>query len=279
MMVTTFMDPEKASPVGSACHGGRTNKAVRGGVEPTASVDFCVGGRMSFHHEPTKLQRREPEMDILARLDETRSEVNVLEHPFYQRWVAGTLSPQDLARYSAQYRHAVVALADASAAAAEQAGPRHADGLRRHAEEERAHVALWDGFAAACERNAPDVVGTAGAATPRTAACTRAWMAGEGLLERLAVLYAIEASQPEISRTKLEGLREHYPYIEEGPATEYFSLHELLDVEHAAAAGELIGELMAGSPDAEAVAERMIAGARAALRGNWELLDGVEADG
>ncbi len=38
-----------------------------------------------------------------------------------------------------------------------------------------------------------------------TRACVRAWGAGADLLEQLAVLYAIEAGQPEISATKLGG--------------------------------------------------------------------------
>ena len=65
----------------------------------------------------------------------------------------------------------------------------------------------------------------------------QAWTAGEDLLEHLAVLYAIEAGQPEISTTKLEGLTEHYGYSDEGPALEYFKIHELRDVEHARAGG------------------------------------------
>jgi pyrroloquinoline quinone (PQQ) biosynthesis protein C len=28
----------------------------------------------------------------------------VLEHPFYERWVAGELSAEDLARYAGEYR-------------------------------------------------------------------------------------------------------------------------------------------------------------------------------
>ena len=69
-------------------------------------------------------------MDVLARLDEARAAINVLEHPFYQRWSAGELSADELARYAGEYRHAVLALADASALAP---SARAADAARRRA--------------------------------------------------------------------------------------------------------------------------------------------------
>jgi pyrroloquinoline-quinone synthase len=239
-------------------------------------------------------------MDVLARLDETRGSLSVLEHPFYQRWSAGELSAAELGRYAGEYRHAVVALSCASSLAAAKAGPAHAAVLAAHAEEEAGHVALWDQFAcaaeagaaaggvaatlaapggAAADRAAPAAEAEEGRARPRaeTDACVRSWVAGEELLEHLGVLYVLEASQPEVAEVKLEGLVRHYGYSEEGPAVEYFAVHRLRDREHARQAGELIGELIGAADDGGRTGDRIVAGARAALRGNWGLLDGVEA--
>ena len=199
-------------------------------------------------------------MDVLERLDETRRAINVLEHPFYQRWSAGELSAGELRRYAGEYRHAVLALADASARAASEAGSAHASGLREHAREESAHVALWDRFAA---ETAARSAGSDGGPLAETKECVASWTEAEDLLERMAVLYAIESAQPEISRTKLEGLSEHYGYAAEGPAAEYFRVHESRDTEHAHQAAELISELLSELHDDGDAAKRVAETARA----------------
>lgn len=197
-------------------------------------------------------------MELIARIDAARARWNVLDHPFYRRWECGELTREELAYYAGQYRHAVVAVADAATTAAPIAGPEHA-------EEEHAHVALWDAFASEL-----GVVGEQ-CANSETAECVRAWSDASDGLEAVAILYAVESGQPDVSRTKLRGLAEHYRIDAESPAASYFALHSERDVEHAAHSRGLLEHVT------DEDADRLVAAAEAALRGNWRLLDGVSA--
>jgi pyrroloquinoline-quinone synthase len=203
-------------------------------------------------------------MNLWDRLAAVRAEWDVLGHPFYERWSRGELTPGALAAYSGQYRHAVVALAGASAGAAEQATGPLRDHLRAHAAEEAGHVALWDRFV---EAAGGDCRATA---FPDTAECASAWADPDrGVGPTLAALYAIESAQPEIAAVKRRGLVDLYGF-EPGDAIEYFDVHATLDHDHAAAHRDWLEADLANQDEDE-----LVQAARRVLAANWKLLDGV----
>jgi pyrroloquinoline-quinone synthase len=193
-------------------------------------------------------------MNLIERIDEARQRWNILDHPFYLRWEKGDLSRDELAFYAGEYRHAVVALADTAAVAGDPG----------HAAEEAAHIQLWDDFAAALDAD------LSRQPTLETSACASAWRANDALAAR-AVLYAVEAGQPAVSRTKLVGLVDHYGFEPTSEGTAYFELHAERDYEHAESSSRVLRSAPAEETD------RLAAAAEAALAGNWNLLDGVQS--
>ena len=191
------------------------------------------------------------------RAEQVRRRWDVLAHPFYRRWTHGELERSDLAFYAGQYRHAVVALADATARAGDVG----------HAEDERGHIELWDRFL-------HSVGGDPGATpTSHTAACVAAWADPQrDRAATLAALYAIESAQPAISETKRAGLVECYGAQRDSDATRYFDVHAAIDHDHAAHDRRELAAVMTAADE-----ERLLAEMERVLRANWDLLDGVQA--
>ncbi len=202
--------------------------------------------------------------NLWDRIEQARAGHNVLEHPFYQRWSAGELTREELAHYSGQYRYATEAIAKLSADIAANAPEAERPGLEAHAAEEHDHVAMWDGFVNA-------VGGTVGAEpNAETLECVETWTKADGFGRQLARMFAIESGQPAISKTKTEGLGEHYE-VSDAPGNLYFTVHEEMDVHHAAEGRKLIERHMNDFSEDE-----LVEAAEEAFKANWLLLDGVE---
>ena len=212
-------------------------------------------------------------MDVLARLDEARAATErarapllpALERRRAERRASSASTP-------GEYRHAVARSREPPARA-----PRPSRPLGRHAAEGlRAPRRGGDRATSRCGSSSRGRCGATARTASRapTLAETAGVRAARGPPGRICSSTSpcctrSRPASPEISQTKLEGLRAHYGYIEEGPATEYFSVHELRDVEHARAGGRADRRADAESEDPEA-AERgraMVARAEQALRG------------
>ena len=200
---------------------------------------------------------------VWDRIEEARARHDVLQHPFYVRWSAGELTSEELARYSGQYRHAVTAIAELSTQAAADPSFPTIPSWRRTPARSTGTWPSRDGFVDAVEGD------STAEPTAETKQCVEVWTTKDGALRALARLYAIESGQPEIAKTKLEGLAAHYG-VDSEVGTRYFTVHRGRDVEHAAEGRELLEELIASPADEDAV----VAAAEDAFAANWRL-DGV----
>jgi pyrroloquinoline-quinone synthase len=191
-----------------------------------------------------------PELTVFA---ESLARWNLLNHPFYQAWSAGTLPTTALAEYARDWGSFVRVIDRAWETV----------GQHEYAAEERVHAELWDDFAAALGTQAVDSAGIPALAQLRATA-ERLFTASEA--SALGALYAFEQQQPGTSTSKLAGLRAHYSL--ESKAEYYFAVHQD-DYAEARWIEQAIGQLSAGDRKvAEAACEEL-------CQALWDGLSGI----
>ena len=211
--------------------------------------------------------------EIAARLDRRTADDRLLDHPFYRAWADGTLTPEDLRFYSAQYWNQVTAFPgylETLAGRLPESGARTSILENLADERDGDHTGLWLRFADAVGADAPTVRETP--AEAETLACIAAFESAvreRSPLFALGMIYGYESQTPDVCDTKVSGLRNLYGI--DGPGIAYFELHGELDVEHAGELAAAIAELSESEDDVREAEEGAAAGARA-IRG---LLDGV----
>jgi pyrroloquinoline-quinone synthase len=213
--------------------------------------------------------------DVLDELDEIIRERSILQHPFYQAWEHGTLTQDQLATYARIYYPHVRAFPEYLESALSQTeSPSIRAELEDNLADERGnpapHDELWLAFAQGLGVPREQVTDAAPHAAARAIVDTFQSLADQSLASGLAALYAYESQQPEVSCTKLAGLRGHYG-IEDAATLEYFEVHEAADVRHRQ--GER--DALAACLEAGASATELKDATRRALDAYWGLLDGV----
>jgi pyrroloquinoline-quinone synthase len=212
-----------------------------------------------------------PALDALHDLIARR---RLLDHPFYTAWSEGTLTREALRTYAGQYYHWVQAFPtwlSATHANATDLEMRQTI-LENLIDEERGeanHPELWLRFCDALGLDR-DAVRTADLLpeTARAIAMMRNVCRDAPAVAGLAALYAYESQQPEVMKTKREGLRDKYGVT---AGHDYFELHETADVAHSADEARLIARHAAGRETA------VLGAARTALDATYTILDGINA--
>jgi len=216
---------------------------------------------------------------FFSELDARIAQHDLLCHPFYQAWSAGSLTRAELREYAAQYYNHVAAFPGYLAALAERlpAGELRASVAENEQDERgigspdgRAHDELWLDFAEGMsgERHA-----AAPLAEVRELVAEFEHVAREGsTAEALAAFYAYESQVPRVAKEKARGLRELYGADDK--ACRYFDLHQTADVHHAGVWREQLGKLIVNDADAD----RALDAAESAAKSLWRALDGIERE-
>ena len=166
-------------------------------------------------------------MNLIQRIDDIIEAGSLLKHPFYRMWSEGRLTRPMLAGYSKEYYQLVKAVPlymESILLVAPQS-----DELESNMREEYEHIPLWEDFAAGLGVPRGDLASYGGLEKTRSAVSSLHGLM-DGYRAGAAAMYSLEKEIPEISRTKLEGLREFYGMDEH---TEYFVQHMEADVRHA----------------------------------------------
>jgi len=201
---------------------------------------------------------------------------SLLKHPFYQAWTMGSLTREDLAVYAQQYYQQ------------EARFPRYISAVHSNCPEIKTrqmlienltheesgpenHPELWLAFAGAVGasresvQNAEMNAGTKKCVDSFTKLSRGSWQSG------LAALYAYEAQQPAVAKTKIEGLKSKYQ-LDSKAALGFFQVHETMDAWHSESEKQILTEEIRKNPELREEVKASVSEACDALNA---LLDGV----
>jgi pyrroloquinoline-quinone synthase len=147
-------------------------------------------------------------MNIKNQLEPVLEKWNLLKHPFYQAWSAGTLPVDALKVYASEYGAFIGTLSEGWTTLNDA----------ETAHEEQEHAEMWQDFASALGAKvaAPQI-----SETKSLVATAQALFASPAAA--LGAMYAFEAQQPATAQSKLDGLKTHYKLPAE--VEPYFEVH------------------------------------------------------
>jgi pyrroloquinoline-quinone synthase len=194
-------------------------------------------------------------MKLLDRIDAMINERHLLKHPFYTKWAEGTLPREALREYARQYyafESAFPRLISAIHARTESPSARQQllDNLWDEEHGKKNHAELWLRFAEGIGVDRNDVKKADWNEATQALVNHYADMAWNAPVPAaVAAMYAYERQVPDVSGSKIDGLKKHYG-VDEKRTTAFFRVHGVLDIEHSGAERNMLAELSEGADHA-----------------------------
>ena len=177
---------------------------------------------------------------LIKQIDQIIEEKSLLKHPFYEMWSDGKLELDSLKGYSKEYYQLVKQVPQFMEPLVNDATPEMKDELIQNMKEEAEHIPLWEKFAGSMGISESELQGYQGLEKTNKAVSNL-----DSLMNSYdngaCAMYAFEKEIPQVSQTKLEGLKEFYG-IDTKDAIEYFEEHMTADIRHAASWEKVIND-------------------------------------
>jgi pyrroloquinoline-quinone synthase len=213
--------------------------------------------------------------DTLRQLDDLIQSRSILKHPFYKAWQQGKLTRDQLATYARAYYPHVASftgyLRSAIGTADDQSVLSELENnLSDELSNPAPHAELWLDFAECLGLERKTVSNSPPNSPTQQTVGTFNRLAKGKTAGTLSALYAYESQQPEVSKTKMEGLQTFYG-ISNPMGLAYFQVHAEKDIEHRDGERRAIARCLERGESPETV----LTAASTALDAYWGLLDGI----
>jgi pyrroloquinoline-quinone synthase len=209
--------------------------------------------------------------NLVERIDLEIERRSLLKHKFYRLWSEGKLDLVHLKGYSSEYFQLVKAvplMVDNVLSYCTKDMPLRS-ALQENRRDETEHIELWAKFAASMGIKSDQLVDYISSEATKHAVSLLMELTKLSLGQGAAAMYAYEKQLPEISRSKIDGMKNLYGIVNNAGATEYFEVHEKVDIKHAAVWKSIIDKASDDRP------ELLIQAATESLRAQNRLLDSV----
>lgn len=177
-------------------------------------------------------------MTFSEKLKDSIANHHLLLHPFYQAWICGDVPIEILQEYAAQYYNHVKAFPRyISAAHSKCEDIENRKILLENLMDEEGlsggepHPELWLRFAESLGVSKEKVKNTPAGKSIQNVVKVFLFAANSSYTEGLSSLYAYEYQVPEVAKTKIEGLKEHYG-VKDSHSLSFFTVHQEADVYH-----------------------------------------------